>query len=479
MGGNGGALSRRGELADELRQLMALRSRSSVRDRACPQLDLLLDASEQESRDVRYLARTRVIDSAIAAIGDPAHRGAATALIGSGEGRWRTVSQRGAEAASHFGCGWDAYRRRRSSGTSQLDDTLDAIAECLLAGAGAAELVVDGTGGATAVQPVVPVVIERPPPAETDPGPIESQPTRATRRPARLAVASLTCLATAVAGWLAFRSVTAGASSDGSASVCTILGNRLGDLPQGADAQTEAWAVRFRAFGRSLPGDVARCAGTIERRDGLVILPVASPEPMGIGALVAADDPDAPIVHLNYLEYFGYRNALDRLGVEMVGVPVERIEEHGTSIVMLTRGAIVSDAPPVSFLVTGTAWNEWNRRGGLDGEMGRPIGASRDTGGKRIQDFEHGRLVIDLADPSGVEWQPITNPASALPTDLAGSLLEAFDGTSWYVDEKLVRHWVPTTNDFNCTLNLGVTRHRSVPAQAIATVPAGEPLRCR
>src|SRR5690606_4434729 len=116
----------------ELRQLMALRSRSSVRDRSCPELDRLLESSDRETRDSRFAALTRSIDAAIDDIVDPAHRAAAGSLLGSSDGRWRTVSQRGADAAAEFGCGWDAYRRRRTNGPSQLDDTLQALAQSMV-----------------------------------------------------------------------------------------------------------------------------------------------------------------------------------------------------------------------------------------------------------------------------------------------------------------------------------------------------------
>ena len=113
-------------LVEELRQLLGLRSRQSLRDRTFPELFTLLADEDRATPDRRFAALTRLLDDAIAAIDDPAHRHAAAALVGSGPGRWRTVTQRGTDAASAFGCGWDAYRRKRASGTSQLDDTLDA-----------------------------------------------------------------------------------------------------------------------------------------------------------------------------------------------------------------------------------------------------------------------------------------------------------------------------------------------------------------
>lgn len=487
------------KLADELRQLMSLRSRSSVRDRACPEFDRLLQDQDRDSRDRRYLARARLIDAAATAIHDPAHSNAARSLLGSGDGRWRTVAQRGAEAAAQFGCGWDAYRRRRTNSTSQLDDTLQALATKLILVAGG----VDGTvrPGAGVGQPSAPNQTPEPSPGPRGgerptsevrevviarvATPVGEQavvggPIRVARRRWQPRVAALAALAVVLsAAWFANRPQDSSDTTEEGSSACDILDQQVGALPDGADESLQLWSDRFRAFARTLPPASVQCAGVMEQRHGLIIQPVASPGPMGIGALVAADHPTARIVRLDYLEYFTYRTNLDRYGVEMVGTPVRRADLDDTTVVMLTRGAIVGEAPPVSFLVMGAVWREWNRRGGLDGEMGRPISAMRDEKGERIQDFEHGRLVMDLSDPERVEWRPMPNGASALPLDLADTLVEAEDGTAWYVGKDLVRHWVPTSNDFNCTLSLGRFRHRSVPAQAIATLRSGEPYRCR
>src|SRR5690606_22485118 len=117
-------------------------------------------------------------------------------------------------------------------------------------------------------------------------------------------------------------------------------------------------------------------------------------------------------------------------------------------------------------------------RGGIDGEFGRPIGAMREEDGERIQDFEHGRLVTDLVDATEVRWEPVANPSALLPPDARDTILVSHDGTAWYVDDEMVRHWVPTGNDYACTKGLGPEAHLDIPAQAIVTLTAGEPFRC-
>lgn len=482
-------------LADELRQLMALRSRSSVRDRACPELDGLLRADELRSRDTRYAALARLLDEAIDAIGDQSHRSAAAALLGSGEGRWRTVAQRGSEAAAAFGCGWDAYRRRRTSGTSQLDDTLTALAETLAVVAGRAGADLPAADVEAGPEPrsrpvaqtrpeISPVVIGVEPAAgePTEPAkrdgaqPAPAWPSTRSRVPRYALVTAGVAL---LAAFVGFQHLTAAADSEAAdEGICSLLPGQVGDLPEGASAEMEVWSARFRAFARTLPTESTRCAGTMQWEHGLVIQPVAAPNPLGVGAIVAGDEPGSKLVYLNHLEYRSYRTHLDRYGVEMLGIPLNRADRDDATLVMLSRGALVGEAPPVSFVVMGAVWQRWMERGGLDSDMGLPISVVRDDGSERIQDFENGRLVIDLADPDQVRWEPFTNPAAALPEDIRGSLLQAEDGTSWYVDRDLVRHWVPTTSDYGCTSSLGTSQHIEVPAQAIATLTAGDPLRC-
>ena len=494
-------------IVDELRQLMALRSRSSVRDRACPELDRLLEPADLRSRDTRYVARANLLSDAIEHIHDQSHRTAAEALLGSGEGRWRTVAQRGSDAAAAFGCGWDAYRRRRTSGTSQLDDTLTALVEALVvandrdvepatttttktttntAESPAAPPALDPTAETTPVTAsrVSPVVIGKGSGALPDPEPegrgaeeVAEVPSAAAGRrlPAYAVITAGVALLAAVVG---FRYVTA-ADDDSSDTICSVLPGKVGDLPQGADEAMKVWSARFRAFARTLPAEAVECAGTMQRKHGLVIQPVAEPNPLGVGAIVAGDQSESKLVYLDYLEYWSYRTHLDRYGVEMLGIPLRRADRDGSNLVMLSRGALVGEAPPVSFVVMGVVWKEWMDRGGLDSDMGLPISAMRDSGGERIQDFENGRLVIDLVDPDQVRWEPVDNAAAALPTEIRQSVLQAEDGTSWFVDQDLVRHWMPTTNDYGCTTGLGTPQHTSVPAQAIVTLAVGEPLRCR
>ncbi|MEO6629254.1 MAG: hypothetical protein ABIP03_11880, partial [Aquihabitans sp.] len=265
-------------IGDDLRQLMALRSRSSLRDRHFANLFSLLDPSELNGRDRRYAALTSLLDEGISAMADTAHREAARALLGSGPGRWRTVSQRGGEAAAVFNCGWDAYRRRRTNGTSQLDDTLEALAEALATRPTAIGPVPVATPTAPPESPGSPqgawaktateprITIEGGPtdlalvaplaPTRSNP-PGQPPPDGVQRRLVLVAAAGALALALATTVLvLSLRSGSTPVAKAGEANrnvACAVLTDKPGDLPAAADAELRRWAPTFTALAATLP----------------------------------------------------------------------------------------------------------------------------------------------------------------------------------------------------------------------------------
>lgn len=508
-------------LVDELRQLIGLRSRQTLRDRAFPQLFTLLRDEDRASPDARFAALTRLLDDASAAIDDPAHRHAATALVGSGPGRWRTVTQRGTDAAAAFGCGWDAYRRKRASGTSQLDDTLDALASALrqvgrvptpgAAPAGPRPPTRTGAEGTTiprapatrttptapttpavAVAPVVlgPNDPDRRSTASGDPDLAAGGP---RRRPLRrrdaitLVLVGLALLTGAAVAWAVSRpdgtTVTGSAGGDAAADrppSCARLTHRPGDVGPAADAELRSWVPVFRAAAAHLPAGAETCAGLLSHEIGLVLQPISDGTAQGVGALVAVDDEPRRTVMLHHSEYWIYRNHVLAFG-SSIGAPRERADRSdGTRVVKLTQGTIVGGPHEQSRLVSGAAFALWADRGGMGGEMGLPVSPQRDVPGVgKVQDFQHGRVVIDYLDPTDVRWQPVANPAGLLPPQIEDRVLVADDGTSWWIDRDGVRHWLPTENDFGCASALGEATETDVPIIAIATLEIGEPSRCR
>ncbi len=491
-------------LVDELRQLIGLRSRQTLRDRTFPQLFALLAEADRASPDARFAALTRLLDDASAAIDDPAHRHAATALVGSGPGRWRTVTQRGTDAAAAFGCGWDAYRRKRTSGTSQLDDTLDALALRRVGGAPTdpAQDAIASSGttprsGPTApTAAVAPVVLGPADPdhssrAGREPGPAAG----GTRRPPlrrrdaiTLALVVLALVTGAAVAWTASRpdgATTVAGPAGGDAAEdrpqsCTRLTHRAGDLGPAADAELRAWAPVFREAAAHLPAGGETCAGLLTHELGLVLQPISDGTPQGVGALVAVDDEPRRAVMLHHSEYWTYRTHVLAFG-SGIGAPRERADRSdGTWLVKLTQGAIVGGPHEQARVVSGAVFALWVERGGVDGELGLPVSAQRDVPGLgKVQDFQRGRVVIDYLDPLDVRWEPVANPAGLLPPQIEGRVLVADDDTSWWIDDDGVRHWLPTQNDFGCATALGGATETDVPIIAIATLEIGEPSRCR
>ena len=501
-------------IAEDLRQLIALRSRSSLRDRHFPNLFTLLDPAELNGRDRRYAALTALIDEGISTMADQAHRDAAAALLGSGPGRWRTVSQRGGEAAAVFNCGWDAYRRRRTNGTSQLDDTLDALAETLAARSARTRL----TSGApppdepaqkvtrpeplgireaafTAVVADSSIVIDDDP---TDLALVASTslttPSRShgtTLGPVRkrivlVAVAGALVLAIAsTALFLELRSESVPAAQAGSAIrnvACDVLTKKPGDLPAAADAELRRWAPLFSAAADALSASEVTCAGPISRYNGFIQQQVSPGSGQGIGALIASTDGGNHVIFLRHHEYWAWRNAFERYGIDVVGSPLRRADRADrTQVVELTHGTIVSEGiGQPSFAVLGRVWEEWTRLGGLDGDIGRPLTVVADVSTQgRVQEFIGGSVTIDFVDGE-ISWTHDRNRADELPADYLGSVLISSDKTAWLVDAAGTRHWVPTDNDFVCaTGDASSNRHDNVPAAAIATLKIGAPFRCR
>lgn len=511
-------------VAEELRALLGIRSRSSIRDRHLPALLSLIDPDDAGQRDRRYLALVRLIDEGIGRIADVNHREAARALLGSGEGRWRTVAQRGAEAAARFDCGWDAYRRRRTSGTSQLDDTLGALAERLLLGdlpnsspatpersaapdPPAADHELAGTDAPPA--PVASFSRESPGPASppaTEPVTVvigdparegagvrtvlPVAPSRTSpRRWGRLVLVTLVGIGavTAVAA-LAIRSKDRPAGEDrvtttAPPATCAGLTRQVGDVPPGASEELRAWAGRFREAARSIDPPPT-CAGYVVNKWDMVFQPVSNglSNGRGLGAIVGVegDGGKTQVVVLTHSQFFALRSAVEQYGPGYLGRLVRRADTKDFLVAEFTNGKVISESiDGVTFSVVGPTWRFWEEKGGLSGEMGAPVsGAYDDARRGRVQEFTNGDVVVSYRDGS-ITWHPVDDPASALPETPREYVLVQRDGTAWMVDGDSVRHWIPSEADFVCATGLGFTLVDEVPGWALATLPDGPYFTCR
>ena len=484
------------DAAAELRSLITLRSRTSIRDRPFPTLATLAQGQNHPTdRDARYLSLTTFIDRGIGEIVDTSHRRAAEHLVGSGPGRWRTVAQRGADAAAEFGCGWDAYRRRRANGSSQLDDTLTALAQSLVRIAdSSADLVASGLspsrsiaqepGSSQSAAPAVAPVSLGPSPTISEPHPREDQ--RVPHRPRRLhwAAAALSLLIVA-GGILWVRDSPSGprpAGPDTDAAECIGLTHSVGDVPENADVELRIWGDRFAQAARKME-DPPRCAGYVLRRDGLILQPygVTLRRGTGVGAFVSVLAPAPQVVILTHAQYAQYRAMAESYGPERLGDPVKRNDTGRWQVAEFTNGTIIGpavDAP--AFSIVGATRERFLATGGLDGTMGAPTTFPYDVAGSgRVQEFAKGKLVTTYLDGS-LQWDPVKDPAADLPDRTSNVVLSSADKTSWFVDDSHVRHWLPTGADYKCAIGgLGVGVYDGTPSWAIATLEVGDAFTCR
>lgn len=467
-------------LEDELRTLVGLRSRTTVRDRPLPVLAALLPPTAGDDREARFAAVQDLLEAAMADVSDPAHRAAAEALLGRGPQRWRPLTRRGAEAADAFGLGWDGYRRRRdATGVSVLQETIRELALAVERVAAAR--------GSFAPSPVAPTTGDAVPLVRSVTSPAPVAPGRRPAPPRWALIGTLlgaVAVAVAAAGLVVLlRNADEG---DAAGVRCGNLTHGVGDVARTADAELRAWVEPFRAAASSLPDASTRCAGLVERVGDHVLQRISAGDgPVETLVATTAEVP-GDVVVLDTFERVAFDQAeLDEPEpTRRLGRPVERADAaDGVRMVTFTSGAIVrEDADAPALAVTGELWERWQELGGLDGEVGRPLSAAYEqTGVGRLQEFTGGQLRADFVDGT-LHWEPLTAAERTLPDGYRGSILVAETGsTSWFVDAEGVRHWLPTEVDYGCA----VAAHdagaiRGVPSAAIDALPAGEAFeRCR
>ena len=493
-------------LSSDLRTLAGLRSRTAVRDRPLPALDPMLAAVGADP-DRRYVALQEVLGRAIGAVGDPDHRRAAAALLAFEAGRWRPLSRRGADAASVFGLGWDAYRRRRAkTGTSLLQETLHELALAIVYGSRSSGPGADGalasTADAAMASPAPSLDGPRPGRAtsiglpEQDraqaAGPVPADRTRRWSRRSTLVAAALAIAIVAGTGAALFRpSETPSApvaerqAAPATPATCGNLTHRVGAAGPASGPEVRAWVEPFRRAVGDLPAPVTRCAGFMEVQGNQIFERISAGNNAGAGSLVATADGKGGVVAMEPFEFYAFsQGELDPPDPnDRLGTPLRRVDRgDGTRVIELTSGVIVTDrVESPSLWITAAFWRRWVELGGLDGAPGRPLSQSygvTDVG--NVQDFEGGRLVSDFRT-GDIRWEPITSAGLELPDDYRGAILVSpSKTTSWFVDLDGVRHWLPTDVDYRCARSAHAAEDlRDVPAAAIASLPAGEAFRCR
>lgn len=501
------AADRSDEVAADLRVLLSLRTRTSARDRHLPHLVALLSSDVQQDPDARFAALTTAIDAGIDAMPDADHSTAATALLASGSGRWRPLSARGPEAAAPFGCGWDAYRRRRrSTGSSLLEETVGLLARTMveLASPTTRPDIEPEAEAATAQQPTTeeadaPEALEvsiGPPTALRSDDPVETVPApalytgRSTPSRVPLAVKVAVALAGSFIGiaLLAWATTTDGDGADQAA--CGSFDAEVGATADDSDTGLRQWGQTFRAHLDS-EGllDSTHCASLLSTWSHGAIQRLGSDRTTDIEALLGSrSGTDEVVVLLRPSELRAFGRVTPEHGPhqgaplgEMMGPLVGRSAgPDGERIVRFADGLLISEATPSpTWAVTGTWVEIWEETGGVAGGLGLPVGdrtTDRVDGGL-VQQFERGTISSTI---DGVV-QVVTDQdhyARSLPDDPRNVVLVA-GNQWWYVDAEGVRHSVLGTDDQRCAgRSMGVPVIRGQHPAAVATLPAGERFEC-
>ena len=390
------------------------------------------------------------------------------------------MRQRGEQAAASFNCSFDAFRRaRRSTGISLLDETVRQLAVAIQSldqpgpRAGAPE------GPATS-NDVVDITSSAMP---------ETHRSSSRRRIAVVVGIAVILLGTIglIALVKSHRESHAATTADPPSTVATTpVSNTPAacthPIGVSSDPSLKAYQVPFATQIEELtpPGDPRSCGQTpVTRWDLLVIQPLSLSDKAN-GALVATD-PDH-ILMMSQAEFTSYHQIGGKDGTQaqnLAGLPRRRkMTKTGKVWLILTdHGAMASqgvDQP--GFYVGGPPWTRWQATGEDSGEMGIPASNPLNNAVGYYQDFSKGRATLSYS--GSFTFQRVADPAASLPKGFRGQILRHDDGTTWYVDNKDVRHWIPDGDTWYCIHDRGSQEIGHVPGYAIATLKLGKPATC-
>jgi hypothetical protein len=472
-------------LVDDLRRVAGMRSPKALRDAHLPALTTYLD--EPDDPDRRLDGVRRVITHGLEDIDDPQFRAAAEALFAFGDNRWTPLRQRGERASAPFNCSFDAYRRaRRSTGVSLLDETVHQLARAVEArspsGPGAA------AGGPTRTTHDDP---EAPNGAAG-----HTRPPLGGRRAglfAALVVLVVVIVVAAVAvvtrhdsnaGDAAPDTVDAAASgttTPGSATTASAT-NRCHPIGDTSDPALAAYRVPFDTQVDQLtpPGEAEPCGGSPVRRwDQLVIQPLVT-DGAAAGVLVATD-PDHVLL-MTQAEFDSYHQIGGKDGTRaqaVAGLPRRRATSASGQVwlIITDHGALASagvDQP--GYYLGDVVWTRWHANGEDAGAWGMPASNPLNNAVGYYQDFSKGRLTLSYSGT--LDFHEVEDPAATLPKGFRGQVLRHDDGTTWYVDDHDVRHWIPDGATWSCIHDRGSREIGHVPGYAVTTLVLGAPASC-
>lgn len=239
------------------------------------------------------------------------------------------------------------------------------------------------------------------------------------------------------------------------------------------------------------------CAGTVEQLMESVGLTLLDNRGNATGALIASTT--TPLLHMTNAQYASYRELAGRsqpTNSPLYGgypAAIRHVDDPGVTVIDLTTGGMLIGRrdDTQSFWIPSQARGLWEAHGGLTGDLGIPTSNVFFTGDRLLLEFERGYMeaIVQGSDTRGSTWLPIdsnntdvvhVDPTAALAAfgDPRGHVLRQAGGTSWYVDEDRVRHWIATGDVWNCLDAEHISLSGDVPGYAVASLQLGAPATC-
>ncbi|CAN5656938.1 hypothetical protein BH10ACT1_BH10ACT1_26970 [soil metagenome] len=266
----------------------------------------------------------------------------------------------------------------------------------------------------------------------------------------------------------------------------------IGDLASTAPPGLEPFSARFVGLS---PPELAKpalvCARPIERWRDVVIqrLFTSSHED---GVLITDAAGGQPVLRFTNAEWETYKfrgQDDDATSHNFSGPPRGRTTFAGAEVILTTRGGIVMERPDsYGAAVLNAVWTYWHDEGGYL-RVGLPTSApSADPAIDGVyQDFTKawGRLpgVLGATEAEAVRstdafvFTDVADPEADRPAGAEGDIIQT-TGTSWFLDQDGVRHWIDSVEAFDCAVGAEGAEEIEVRGWVSASYELGDPYEC-
>lgn len=207
------------------------------------------------------------------------------------------------------------------------------------------------------------------------------------------------------------------------------------------------------------------------------------------GVLLLA--PTGEALYLTEALWNSYRQAVDGSQPEsataFAGYPLH-IEVRAEAVtVELSLGGLLVGRNPQSqaFWIPVEALEPWRSAGGLDGAVGLPMSNPYidPADGSYHQDYEHGigRVREPAPARAPIVFERAVDRGQLLRAlgDVRGRVLtQRNSSTSWFVDDRGSRRWIPDAAVYKCIDGDDLRLPQPLPGYEIAVLPLGAPMEC-